>query len=133
MTASKHLVLDLLDRPIAFHRCFAKLAGSVHAGLMLSQAIYWSGRTSDGSGWFYKTRRDWMQETFLTRAEQETARRQLKRAGDFWHEKREGVPARLSKMVCDGVIPAIRLGRVLRFNSLQLRLLWGTKEGESEK
>ena len=35
-----HPLLQLLDRPIAFHRCFVTLTGSVTAALMLSQALY---------------------------------------------------------------------------------------------
>ena len=43
-------ILDLLDRPIAYHRIFARLTGSVHAALMLSQAVYWQNRaTSENS------------------------------------------------------------------------------------
>jgi len=87
-------ILDALDRPIAFHRVFVELTGSVAAALMLSQAVYWSKRTSDAGGWFYKTRDDWEQETGLTRREQETARKALRKA-DVWDEKRVGVPAQL--------------------------------------
>ena len=33
-------ILNTLDRPIAFHRCFVTLTGSVTVALMLSQAVY---------------------------------------------------------------------------------------------
>jgi hypothetical protein len=82
---------NLLDRPIAFHRCFVTLTGSVPAALMLSQAIYWSRRTRK-DGWFYKSQKDWEEETGLTRREQDTARRSLKATG-FWEEDLRGVPA----------------------------------------
>lgn len=85
-------LFDLLDRPIAFHRPFVTLAGSVNAALLLSQAIYWSKRTKDPEGWFYKSARDWEEETGLTRREQETARKSLKALG-FWLEDLRGVPA----------------------------------------
>jgi len=92
-------ILDLLDRPIAFHRAFARLAGSVHAGLLLSQAVYWSRRTSDRDGWFYKTQAEWTEETCLTRREQETARAALRKlqhnSCPLWLEERRGVPARM--------------------------------------
>lgn len=92
-------ILDLLDRPIAFHRAFARLAGSVHAGLLLSQAVYWSRRTSDSDGWFYKTQAEWTEETCLTRREQETARAALRKlqhnSCPLWLEERRGVPARM--------------------------------------
>lgn len=74
--------LKLLDRPIAFHRCFVDLAGSVTAALVLSQAIYWQKRIlEDRDGWWYKTRSEWMEETGLSRRQQETARKCLKQLG----------------------------------------------------
>ena len=85
---------DLLDRPIAFHRCLAELGGSVNAGLMLSQALYWAKRTKAGDGWFWKTAEEWQDETYLTRTEQATARKQLKRLS-CWQEELRGVPAKL--------------------------------------
>lgn len=87
-------LMELLDRPIAFHRIFVKLTGSVTAALMLSQAFYWSKRTSDPDGWFYKTQAEWEDETGMGRYEQEGARKALRRLA-FWEEKREGVPAKL--------------------------------------
>lgn len=76
----------LLGPPIAFNRSLVPLAGSVHAALMLSQALYWMDKTKDPVGWFWKSREDWLAETGLTRPEQETARRQLCARG-FWKEK----------------------------------------------
>lgn len=97
-------LIKLLDRPIAFHRIFAELTGSVTAGLMLSQAVYWSGetksgerRTADPAGWFWKTQEEWFEETRLTRKEQETARKHLRGLGrgDVWEEQVRGLPRRL--------------------------------------
>src|SRR5690554_2268592 len=90
----------LMDRPIAFHRAFARIRTKdgaqlgATAALMLSQAVYWQQRTSDPEGWWYKSRNDWQRETALTRREQETARRLLRQT-DFWEEERRGIPARL--------------------------------------
>jgi hypothetical protein len=77
------------DRPIAFQRIFCKFGG-VTAALMLSQAVYWSKRTKNKDGWFYKTQADWEEETGLTRREQETARKSLK---GILECKLQGVPA----------------------------------------
>lgn len=82
---------ELLDRPIAYHRAFVPIAG-VAGAVMLSQAIYWSKRTNDSDGWFFKTIEAWEKETGLTRREQETARRRL--SGILIAELR-GIPARL--------------------------------------
>ncbi len=84
---------DTVDRPIAFHPVFAKLTGSVAVGLLLSQAVYWTKRATSG-GWFFKTIKQWEEETTLSRHEQETARKALRRFS-FWHEERRGVPARM--------------------------------------
>jgi hypothetical protein len=83
---------DVLDRPIAFNPAFKKITGSTVAALMLSQAWYWSKRTSDEDGWFYKTIAEWEDETGLTRSEQETARKNLKGILDV---ELRGVPATL--------------------------------------
>ena len=85
---------ELLDRPIAFQRAFARLGVGVTGALMLSQAVYWSTRSSDGSGWFYKTMGDWEEETSLSAKEQATARGKLKALGVLEEVKR-GVPCQL--------------------------------------
>jgi len=56
------------------------------------QGWYWSKRTSDENGWFYKTVVEWEEETGLTRSEQETARKHLK---DILDVELRGVPATL--------------------------------------
>lgn len=89
----ENTLAQLLDRPIAYHRIFVTLTGSVTAAVMLSQAVYWSRRTGE-DGWFFKTREEWEEETGMGRAEQETARKKLKESG-FWQEKRIGLPARM--------------------------------------
>ncbi|MCI0653670.1 MAG: hypothetical protein L0Y39_04230 [Methylococcaceae bacterium] len=87
--------LRLFDRPIAFHRCFVDLTGSVTAALFLSQAVYWQKRVPDEpEGWWHKTREEWAEETGLSRREQESARQILKQLRVL-EEKRAGVPARL--------------------------------------
>jgi hypothetical protein len=80
---TRKVLLALLDTPIAFHRVFVKIGGGATAGLLLSQAFYWSknraARARDG--WFYKSAAEWEEETGLTRREQETARRHLRERG----------------------------------------------------
>jgi hypothetical protein len=70
---------DFFLRPIAFHRCLVRVGGSVTAGLLLSQALYWQGvkDRKGAGGWFYKTGAEWLEETGLSREELETARRRL--------------------------------------------------------
>jgi hypothetical protein len=84
----------VLRRPVAYHRAFAELAGKASAGVMLSQAWYWTQRADDDNGWFYKTREQWLEETALTRTEQETARARLVKKG-LLEEKLAGMPGRM--------------------------------------
>ena len=82
----------ILTRPIAFHRLFADIAGSVGGGVFLSQLYYWSERAEDPAGWIYKTTAEWYEETMLTRRELDSIRRELKDKGVI-KEKLAGVPA----------------------------------------
>ncbi len=89
------ILSDALDRPIAFHRVFVQLTGSITAALMLSQAMYWSKRTTGSNdGSFYKTREQWEEETGLSRYEQESSRKILRKF-PFWKEELRGVPAQM--------------------------------------
>jgi hypothetical protein len=83
---------QLLDRPIAYHRCFVTLTGSVKAAILLSQAMYWQQRAKQADGWWYKTAEEWQEETGLTRHEQETARKDCE---PFLMSDLRGVPATL--------------------------------------
>jgi hypothetical protein len=98
MAKRNSAVTALLKRPIAFHAVLARMVGSVPAGLMLSQAIYWTSvveaHQPHRGGWFYKSQPQWTDETCLSRCEQESARKHL-RKWDFWHEDRRGQPCRL--------------------------------------
>ncbi|MBT9160236.1 MAG: hypothetical protein DDT26_01511 [Dehalococcoidia bacterium] len=85
---------DFLDKPIAFHRSFSEVSGSVCAGIFLSQCVYWSKRTNDPDGWFYKSQSEWTEETTLSRREQESSRKRLKELGII-EEKKEGLPCRI--------------------------------------
>ncbi|MBD2770671.1 hypothetical protein [Iningainema tapete] len=85
---------SLLQSPIAYHRIFAEIGGGATAGLFLSQAFYWSQRTSDPDGWFYKSTAEWEAETALTRYEQETVRKRLIKSG-LIEEKKLGMPCTL--------------------------------------
>lgn len=84
----------MLDRPVAYHSAFAKLGAGATGALMLSQAVYWSSRTNDSEGWFYKSQVEWEAETGLTRYEQESARKKLVKLG-FMQEKKQGLPCKL--------------------------------------
>jgi hypothetical protein len=85
-------ILELLDRPIAYHRCFVTLTRSVKAAVMLSQAVYWQPRSKQEDGWWYKTAEEWQEETGLSRHEQEKARKDCEK---YLKSDLRGVPATL--------------------------------------
>ena len=88
---------DLLAERIACHCHLSRLTGSAKAGLLLSQAIYWTRvgeAIIDNRGWFHKTIAQWSHETGLSRREQESARRCLKALG-LTEEELRGLPAKL--------------------------------------
>ncbi|MBL8379141.1 MAG: hypothetical protein JNM79_14825 [Burkholderiales bacterium] len=95
VVVSPDLLLDVFDLPISFHRCLVPVSGGVTSALMLSQAI-WTAQAVDATafGWFCKSQDQWTEETGLTRWEQETARRALRKVG-FMEERRVGMPAKL--------------------------------------
>jgi hypothetical protein len=89
------LLLDVFDAPVSFHRCLVPVTGGITAALLLSQAIWtsqWLEPAADG--WFLRSQDEWTQETGLSRWEQESARRALRRSG-LLEERRIGMPARL--------------------------------------
>lgn len=88
------LIEAMNDRPIAFNRHYVNLGCGINGALMLSQMVYWSKRTKDQNGFFYKTQDDWIEETGLTRYEQERARKKLKELG-FILEHKHGVPCKV--------------------------------------
>lgn len=94
---NSELFASVLSRTIAYHPVFRDVAGSTVGAVFLSQAYYWStGQRipSERAGWFYKTCKEWQEETRLSRSEQLRARRDLRNAG-LLEEKRRGRPARL--------------------------------------
>lgn len=94
MTTDLMSIMDLLDRPIAYQRSFVRLGGGVLGAVLMSQAVYWSRRTTHAGGWFYKSQAEWEEETGLKRSEQEKARKALTATGVL-EEVRKGAPAKL--------------------------------------
>jgi hypothetical protein len=62
-------------------RPFVAMTGDHVCALFLSQIIYWSERTSDPEGWFYKTHEEWAEELCLTPYQVRRATEKLARLG----------------------------------------------------
>lgn len=89
-------VAELLGPALAYHRTLASIGGGVHAGLLLSRALHLTRLQAKRQlrEWICNSAAQWTEETGLTRREQETARRELTRAG-LWVETLSGIPPRL--------------------------------------
>lgn len=117
---------QLLDRPVAFHRAFLHFGAGVTGALLLSQAYYWSRRTSDPEKWFYKSREEWQEETGLSRYEQEGARKNLVKSGVL-EEQKKGVPCKLYYRVNIRILMAVLLGEIPQTSRRDNHKLVGVK------
>jgi hypothetical protein len=85
-------VIKMLDRPIAFQRALLDVVGrKVTAALLLSQAIFWQNHSPSEDGWWWKTAKQWEEETGLSQHELESARRAC---SEILMHKKAGVPCR---------------------------------------
>lgn len=75
---------------VVYHPQIAKRLKSVKAAILLAQLLYWHKRGND-EVWVYKTVNEFREETGLSRAEQDTAIRILKKFG-IVEVKRKRVP-----------------------------------------
>jgi hypothetical protein len=87
----KDLLIQLNQRPIAIYPIYIRITGSVNAGLLLSQLMYWYGAVNGRI--FYKSDSEIMEETCLSESELRTAKNKLK-SMSFIDIKAKGVPAR---------------------------------------
>lgn len=94
------MVAEMLGPSVTYHRALVGIAGGVHAGLMLSRALYLTRlqHRRQHDGWICNSAARWSEEIGLTRREQETARRDLARAG-VWEEALRGMPPSLAGRV----------------------------------
>ena len=90
------MIAKMLGPSVAYHRVLAGIGGGVHAGLMLSRALYLTRiqTTRELDAWINNSAARWFEEIGLSRREQETARRDLSRMG-VWEEAMRGMPPRL--------------------------------------
>jgi len=82
--------LKLLNqRPIAYYPIYRTITGSTTAGILLSQLMYWFSKKNK----IYKTDKEIMSETLLSKKELETAKKRIKNLS-FIEVTREGIPAK---------------------------------------
>jgi hypothetical protein len=90
---SHFLIAEMFEtRVVAFNPDLANVLGSVKAGLLLSQLLYWHRKGSNPE-WTYKTIEEMKEETALSRSEQETAIKICEKYKVI-EKKLMGIPAR---------------------------------------
>lgn len=65
------------ENTLVVPRAFIKLTGDHVAALILNQVLYWSDRTTDPDGWFYKTAEEWEEELCISRFQLDRSRKVL--------------------------------------------------------
>ncbi|RXJ86933.1 hypothetical protein [Arcobacter sp. CECT 8985] len=85
----KHILKQLNQKPIAYYPVYREITGSTTGGILLSQLMYWFSKKDK----IFKTDKEIMEETFLTRKELENAKKLIKKL-DFITVSREGLPAK---------------------------------------
>jgi len=80
-----------VEPPVAYNAGLARLLGSAKAAILLAQLIYWTNKGRWGA-WVYKTMYEIEEETCLSRHEQETAIRRLKKL-NLLEVQLRGIPA----------------------------------------
>jgi hypothetical protein len=97
----KKLLINLNQRPIAVYPIYIKLTGSVNAGLLLSQIMYWYGAVNGRT--FYKSDAEIMEETMLSVNELRHAKARLKQMS-FIKITLHGVPAKTHYTIDDKLL-----------------------------
>jgi len=82
------------DRPVAYHPKLAPVLGGVKETIFVCQFLYWNDKGKLPGGWIWKKQAEITEETGLSRYEQETVRRNLKKRG-ILEEDLRGIPATL--------------------------------------
>ena len=98
-TSHQITVVDIwqwLDRGVVAYRPqLTDLTGCPIATLFFGQLIYWDGKQRDPEGWIYKTQNEFHKELRLSRWNQESARKRLKKLGLIEERYTKSIPRRL--------------------------------------
>jgi hypothetical protein len=92
------LLKAIADRPLTLPPVFVDIAGSINAGLLLSQVVYWTKKNSErdpaSDGWFWIALPVLQGQLRMGRHELERARQDLKNRR-FLESERRGTPPKL--------------------------------------
>jgi hypothetical protein len=108
MNKNTKLLFDkFAERPVAYYPVYARICGSVTAGLLLSQLVYWDSKTSGNE--FYKTDLELREEIYLSRHEFMAAKKNIQLKG-FVSIQLKNWPAKtFYKVEVDQIVKEIEL------------------------
>lgn len=87
MPLDQHGVYDLIRslvgqaNVLTIPRVFITVTGDHISALLLSQILYWTSRTDDPEGWFYKSAKEWEEELAISDYQLSRATKKLAEAG----------------------------------------------------
>lgn len=70
-----------LEKPIAFSAPLARALGGIEEAIFVQQLYYWMQRAGRSDGFVYKSKKEWEQETTLTRRKLDRVRKKLENQG----------------------------------------------------
>lgn len=80
------ILVALKSKPVVFHRVYAEITGSIKAGLLLAQVIYWDNKMNRE---FYKTDKKFSEELGMKIDEFKSAKRRILK---FVNIRKKGIP-----------------------------------------
>lgn len=113
------LLKALADRPLTLPPIFVRVTGSITAGLLLRQTLYWMGKTEDVEGWFYKRLPEFQEEMCMGEKEFRTARGILEDKSFLETERRGTPPVVYFRANVERVISAIQDWQKGKVNSAE--------------
>jgi len=112
MEVSQRAVKELIKsftgqaQMLTIPRPFIRMTGDHECALMLNQIIYWSERTDDPDGWFYKTHEDWADELEFTPAQVRRITKALEKVGVESRLKKHNGAPKLHYRISDEIFHA---------------------------
>lgn len=117
-------LLLLAKRPLLCPPVFARMCGSITAGMFLRQCLYWTGKSEEADGWFYKDIPKFQKELCMGEKEFRTARGIVTAKGFLETERRGAPPV---------VFFRVRLETVAKATQDQIRIDRETDSAERAK
>jgi len=91
MNDIKIILKEFSEKPIAYQPIYSKITGSITAGILLSQLVYWYFAVNENE--FYKTDKEFCDELAMGTKELKNAKKKLVEL-ELIKYKRKGVPAK---------------------------------------